>query len=137
MEYVVCILFDAPMQCVALITKNRPEWQRGLLNGPGGHMKDGETPAQAASREFEEETGVQIKVEAWRPFATLQTKQHDTVHFLTCTRNANLKTTTDEQVRWYNLEGIWQRDLPVIPNLRWLIPMAMDPGYGVAGLWET
>lgn len=42
---------------VALMRKNRPQWQVGKLNGIGGKIEDGETAAEAMRREFQEETG--------------------------------------------------------------------------------
>jgi hypothetical protein len=41
---------------VVLIAKNRPARQAGRLNGVGGHVKPGETPAAAMAREFREES---------------------------------------------------------------------------------
>ncbi len=42
---------------VLLIHKNRPDWQRGKLNGVGGHIEGSETSRDAMVREFREETG--------------------------------------------------------------------------------
>ncbi len=115
-----------------LIEKKRPQWQAGLLNGVGGHIEGGddglkytgETPVQAMSREFKEETGVEIAPERWRQFALLRGEDVE-VWCFTCVRNANLQQTTDERVGWYNA---WVcHDPSVVPSLHWLIPMAMDP----------
>jgi 8-oxo-dGTP pyrophosphatase MutT (NUDIX family) len=43
---------------VLLIEKDRPLWQKGKLNLPGGGIEAGETPEQAAVRELKEETGL-------------------------------------------------------------------------------
>ena len=43
---------------VLMIRKKRPDWQAGKLNLPGGHIEEGETPAEAAARELFEETGL-------------------------------------------------------------------------------
>lgn len=119
-EYVVGLLFDGRRDYVALIQKNRPDWQKGLLNGPGGRVEpDDQGALNAMNREFEEETGVSAN---WRPFCTLE-NERVVVTFFTASREANLKSLTDEKVGWYNLAGLG--DLPLVPNLRFLIPMAL------------
>ena len=42
---------------VLLVRKDKPEWQKGLLNLPGGKIEEGETDIEAAERELKEETG--------------------------------------------------------------------------------
>lgn len=123
-RYVVGFLFDGAGN-VVLIQKNRPQWQAGLLNGPGGKIEDGEFPAEAMRREFKEETGVDIAVDRWRLFATLRGEGVE-VWCFTCVRNANLQQLTDERVGWYNAFICF--DPSVVQSLHWLIPMAMDPG---------
>ena len=83
-SYVAGFLFDVQGSHVALIEKQRPNWQKGQLTGIGGHIEkhtaecifhnpppcdiqnfepcncSGETPDQAMRREFKEETGVDI-----------------------------------------------------------------------------
>lgn len=61
-EYVLCAVVQFTLfgPKVALIKKNRPEWQKGRFNMPGGHVEHGENKFDAASREFYEETGVKI-----------------------------------------------------------------------------
>jgi 8-oxo-dGTP pyrophosphatase MutT (NUDIX family) len=56
-EYVVGFVFDPDESHLLLIWKNRPAWQAGKLNGPGGKRENGETPLAAMEREFGEETG--------------------------------------------------------------------------------
>ena len=42
---------------VLLVLKDKPAWQLGKYNLPGGRVEQGETPDQAAIRELKEETG--------------------------------------------------------------------------------
>lgn len=56
-QYVLGFAFD-DLGRVALIRKNKPEWQRGLLNGIGGKVESTESIAIAMKREFYEEAGV-------------------------------------------------------------------------------
>lgn len=52
---------------VIVIRKNRPDWQAGKLNFPGGKIEASETPVQATVRELWEETGVAVTELALRP----------------------------------------------------------------------
>lgn len=134
MEYVVCLAFDGDF--VVLIKKNRPAWQAGRFNGPGGKIEAGESPAQAAAREFEEETGARIAPDRWRHFATLRLADGGAVHFLTVSRPVNTRSMTDEEVGQYSLAGVYDGSIPVIPNLRWLIPLALDKDSPFAAVSE-
>lgn len=57
LEYVVTFLFNHDYTKVWLIEKQKPEWQKGRLNGIGGKIENGETPVDAAFRELQEEAG--------------------------------------------------------------------------------
>ena len=43
---------------VLIVKKDRPEWQKGRYNLPGGKIEEGEFPEEAAIRELEEEAGL-------------------------------------------------------------------------------
>lgn len=120
MEYVAGFMFSEDKKKVALIIKNRPQWQKGLMNGIGGHVETGEKPYDAMVREFEEETGVRHS--DWNHFCTLQ-GPFGKVHFYKAIGVlGRLKTLTDETVcvcKAWRLNG-------VVPNLNWLIPMALS-----------
>ena len=122
-EYVAGFLFDRAAQTVTLIRKNRPEWQAGRLNGIGGHIEPGETPATAMRREFREEAGLDL--DHWEHYATVQGDWGRVWFFRAAvdhTTLMSLRPQTDETI-----EHISTRYLPgdVIPNLHWLIPLAM------------
>jgi 8-oxo-dGTP pyrophosphatase MutT (NUDIX family) len=46
---------------LVMIRKNRPHWQAGKLNMPGGHIEPDEAPVKTAARELFEETGMLAK----------------------------------------------------------------------------
>lgn len=130
-KYVVGFLFRKQNTEVALITKTKPEWQRGKLNGIGGKIEDGETPLQAQIREFEEETG-ELVVD-WEPFLVMRLPSAE-IHFFKSFGgdDSALRTVTDEEVGWFAVKSLF---LPpnfiggtgcTLNNLRWLVPMALD-----------
>lgn len=131
MRYVVGFCFNVTGELVVLLEKKKPAWQAGLLNGPGGKVEFAETDRQAMSREFYEETGVRISSAEWSKFAEI-TLPGACVLFYTA-RLFDLqaiKTLESEEV------GVYQvKDLPanVIPNLRWLIPLALHHGSSLGG----
>lgn len=121
-EYTCGFAFDKCDKSVALIVKNRPEWQRGMLNGIGGHIEPGETPVEAQIREFYEETGWLTSEPEWSLFCVLTVPGFAKVYMFRATLPdlTRLKTTTDEKVSIQSTdEGCY-----TVPNLKWLIPMA-------------
>lgn len=126
-EYVCGFLVDAGRSRVALVKKDHPWWQRGRWNGVGGKIEPGETPAQAMRREFEEEAGLDL--DSWgEPKAVMQGDGWRVYYFAATVATTaalfTLKARTSEPV------GIHQLDrLPdnVLPNVRWLIPLCLDP----------
>jgi 8-oxo-dGTP pyrophosphatase MutT (NUDIX family) len=70
-DFVVGFMRETLTDRVLLIRKNRPAWQAGLLNGPGGKVEDGEAPSQAVVREWREEIGQETSPSQWRLIASL------------------------------------------------------------------
>jgi 8-oxo-dGTP diphosphatase len=133
--FVAGFLFRDTKRQVALIEKLRPDWQKGKYNGIGGKVEKGETPLQAMQREFKEETGADISL--WRPFCNLRSlsaKDAWQVIMFMSETPAEIRTMEDEQVDWYNVSEISYLD--VIPNLRWLIPMAIAETQATATVIE-
>lgn len=119
-EYVAGFMFQDSR--VALVLKKRPSWQAGRLNGIGGHVEPGETPAQAMVREFYEETGADTSISDWNNFVRLEGNEFVVEFFYTQGDLSKLKSTTDEEIVAFFIKDISPEN--AIPNLTWLIPMA-------------
>jgi 8-oxo-dGTP pyrophosphatase MutT (NUDIX family) len=122
-EYVCGFLFDRNFDFVALVKKSKPAWQVGLLNGIGGKVEPLDRDHnEAMEREFNEETGVVFT--KWIPFLTLHVQGIDVQFFCGhAEKRMALKGIDDEPVGWYQTDATFMP--PTIPNLTWLIPMAM------------
>jgi 8-oxo-dGTP diphosphatase len=131
--YVLGFYFSIDCQEVALILKNKPDWQAGKLNGIGGKIELNETPLEAMQREFREETGLYHA--PWKKFAEL-TGEHFIVHCFTGKGEPQrCRTKESEPVNAYGsllypgqLAKMIGSEIyvPVIGNLTWLIPLAID-----------
>lgn len=113
---------------VMLVRKTHPAWQAGLMNGIGGEVEGEESVQRCMSREFAEETGWHIN--EWDYFAR-ETGPGYEVHFFRYTMNGcNVKSVQwphndrGEELEWCDANNI---KYPVIGNLHWLIPLALDP----------
>jgi 8-oxo-dGTP diphosphatase len=124
-EYVVGFIFNEDVDEVLLIRKTHPEWQKGLLNGVGGKVEDGETPLVAMHREWEEEVG--ISAFDWRLFLTLFFP-HSVIHFYVATGGVSIvlaNPPTEERPEIFRLTDLlFSTDL--VYNLRATLPLAMD-----------
>lgn len=129
-EYVVGFAFDDNEKNVILVRKRRPEWQKGLLNGPGGHLEIGENMHEAMSREFKEEAGIETNPYVWRHRITIQGKGWR-VYFLSIKLIDKVfysaKTLTDELVTFVNVSELFK--FSMINNLRWMIPYCVYKPY--------
>jgi len=128
MRYTCGFVFDGHGSWVWLIKKSKPKWQAGMLNGIGGKIEDGETSIQAMRREFMEEMGADI--ERWQEFLMLSGPDYVVSFFRHFWDDSKVsfdqvaKPITEEVPVLADV-----RNLPVnvIPDLRWIVPMALDP----------
>jgi 8-oxo-dGTP diphosphatase len=135
MKYVLGFAFDSYLTWVLLINKTKPDWQKGLLNGVGGKVEEGEHELRAMTREFEEETGHVVAMTEWKQFARLQygiTKPSPpyepdiVVHCYTAVVkqfSPRKDNPNGEVARWRSVDTAYEPNY--IPNLRWLIPLAL------------
>jgi 8-oxo-dGTP diphosphatase len=120
-----CFYIDSEgVTSLALIRKIFPKWQRGKLNGIGGHVEPGETPKAAMTREFEEEAGAHI--ETWLNFAILQCPT-SIVHCFVCIVPEatwdDVKTAEREVVSKHTFGP--KTALNTVAATKYLIPLAL------------
>lgn len=107
-----------------LVLKDKPAWQKGLLNLPGGKVEEGETPEQAAVREIIEESGYEPIFPA-RELGFMQ----DGSNVIHCTRVIITDHTPPRPHEGETQQILWMkwwdavRDPRLIPNLRVIIPL--------------
>lgn len=125
-KYVVGFAFNRDMTQVVLINKERPSWQKGLLNGVGGKVEPGESYIAAMVREFQEETGVHCS--SWELFheEAFETGAHVTFFYtrLSDEQFAAVRTMTDEIVVTLYLGSLIQEHHYTVYNIPYLLMMA-------------
>lgn len=121
--YVLALLFTPDRARVVLIHKARPAWQAGRVNALGGKLHPGETPAAAARREVREEAGVDVA--GWEEFLVWDDPQYR-MHALRAVDVAahDARTAEDQPVFLADAHALPPN---VVDNLRWLVPLALDP----------
>ncbi len=107
-EYVLIFPFNKTCGSVWLITKEKPEWQKGSLNGIGGKIEAGETPMQAAIRELKEESGLKAKVLI--PVGEMRGVNNDgsffAIFIFTLKTSKMLKTMESEPIGEYLVDAV-------------------------------
>lgn len=124
-RYVVGFVFTADYEQVLLMTKNRPDWQIGRMNGIGGKIEADEPDVSAIVRESKEESDLDISEQEWVLCCTSTAPDWEVLFFgaVLPGRLADAKSVTDEPVAWYSTETL---PANVIDNLRWLIPLSIN-----------
>lgn len=130
-EFVLGFAFDLQHR-VALICKERPDWQKGKWNGIGGRIEPTELPHAAMRREFREETGAQTI--QWSHAGTMRGQCWAVYVFKTRGVSAeDVRTTTDEEVRWFHERDVYtnKRLLPNVAALVALCCVAPDHAHKI------
>jgi 8-oxo-dGTP diphosphatase len=124
-KYTAAFLFRGDE--VLLVRKGHPKWQAGMMNGIGGEIEEGEDSFTCIIREFHEEANLMWN--AWDYFCTENGPGY-LVNFyrgrLAPDDKYQAPATNDrgEELEWCKALDI---KYPVIGNLHWLIPLALDP----------
>lgn len=111
------------------VLKDRPVWQAGCLNLPGGKVELGETPQQTARRELMEETGYEALVE---PRIMGKLVDGDFVIWILKTvvfsdKDPQARLGETEIPQWIDWSEACKNNR-LIPNLRIIIPLCMAGG---------
>jgi 8-oxo-dGTP diphosphatase len=126
-RYCLGFAFSHDFQTVLLIRKNKPDWQKGLLNGVGGKCEPNESPLSSMLREFHEEAGLETDANQWRHFCTMQRKDDFQVYCFAALIEPNSAfIMTDEILEVVKVDTINPNRADVISNLPWLVAMAKD-----------
>ncbi len=131
-RYCLGFAFDESCNNVLLIRKNKPEWQRGLLNGVGGHVEEAESQAAAMVREAKEETGLLL---LWRWVCVLQGINRDNpwrMHvYAAVAANDVLNAAThvhkcsEGELQFWPVMLVGNHPRKIL-NLEWLIPLCQQ-----------
>jgi len=124
-SYVLGFIFSTDLKSVALLRKDRPEWQAGKLNGIGGKLEKEEDIFEGMVRECYEETGVNIPEEEWNYFAVFDGDKHQVHCFKTTYHDiTQLICPESEVIEYLLLDKIHEENL--MDNVKYLIPMALS-----------
>lgn len=110
---------------VLLVRKARPNWQKGKLNGIGGHVEFNELPIEAMRRECQEEAGLDI--ERWFHVCSMEGDDWRLEVFTVQIEDEQFNkmvSKTDENVEIHNVKTIYNEI--TIPNCKWLVPMCLE-----------
>jgi 8-oxo-dGTP diphosphatase len=126
-NYVAGFLFNDTGTMVTVIEKKKfPDgfdWTNNPLNAVGGKIESGEAADQAMAREFEEEAGVKTKRTDWEQFLLLESSSWSVAFFRCFSSQYMSQTKTMEEERI--LEIATNPLIRTVPNLKWIIPMAL------------
>lgn len=142
-EYVVGFPFSDDKELVMLLRKNKPDFQAGRLNGVGGKVEEFDRLRNAKSirvnameREWLEESRGLIGPLDWKWFVTFQ-GNNSIVHAFKAFADTDTlmklhgeKNDTGEVFVGFLTDFITSRPNAeanrLMPNLSWLLPMALD-----------
>ena len=123
--YSLGFVFDVSLTKVLLMHRNRPDWQKGKLNGIGGKVEEGEDNLGCMVRETFEETGLLLTPDEWTNYASIKDTYGFVEVYATVYKGSltDAKTAEDQKIEWIQISTLPDN---VIKNLTWLIPAGLD-----------
>lgn len=126
-QYVLGFTFNYSLSQGLLIRKQRPDWQKGRLNGLGGKVEKAEEPLAAMIREYAEECGLVSVPAEWSYFALLS-GPHSQVHCFTAQMPlGTVFQTTDETLATLTLPLPTEEKF--CDHVEWLLALARETIY--------
>lgn len=123
MKYVNGFMFSEDYKKVLLIKKNKPSWQKGLLNGIGGKVEGDENYHKAMTREFSEEVG--IDHDNWDLFLDYNIKDEHKILFFVCSSNKLYEFERMEEEEPIIINVCDLNDYRFVDNLSFIVPLAL------------
>lgn len=134
-EYTMGFIFSPDLHEVFLIRKTHPEWQKGLLNGVGGHRQESEAFYACMMREAYEEAGYTGDFIHYCTMGGVDWTCH--VYYSVMpdgTREPSARE--EEQIEKVSLVNLLRLAPQMISNLPWLILAAInDINHGGEKFW--
>jgi 8-oxo-dGTP pyrophosphatase MutT (NUDIX family) len=126
-HYVLCLVYNPTTRLAVFVLKNRPAWQAGKINLPGGKVELGETPEQAVIREINEELGIDLTEEK-QSQPTLMGQIVGKGGVIWCFKADSSKTQViprDEETEYFFWEelDLVRIDHRCLPNLKLIVPL--------------
>lgn len=126
MNYVLVYVYDPETNKVLIIHKDRPSWQNGKINFPGGKIEEEDkTPAHAASRELYEETEIFISYYDLELSGKIFGNDFSIHVFKVEHEKCDVHSTESELPEWINYFELLKRD-NLIPNLYVMTSLLMS-----------
>lgn len=126
-RYVIGFIFNEDLSEVLLIRKNRPEWQKGRLNGIGGKVEHFDsTLRHACIREVLEESGLATEYNEWNEIHAQAVDGYVIVSFYTVLDNKRFHSyhsRTDEEVVSLPINYLLDEaiDIPLVEDVELII----------------
>lgn len=125
-RYIIGVVFVLGTNRVLLINKQKPAWQRGYMNFPGGKVEPGENVWECAWREFREETNLNILPYEWECIGEIRGTDYTCslmTTLLTEEESVEAVSMTPEEIEWVDAQHL---PFNVISNIPWLLDFARN-----------